>query len=360
MNPTKYIRPHGLNSISKNPFFATSGMLEVFKDSPLGFIDIGARGGVHELVEPIAEIVSVLGFEPDEDECVRMLGISDVTSPWDRFQLIPVGLDEKAGTKKLYLLEASTNHSILQPNLKFTSRYKMSKFNLLGATEIKVETLDEILSKKKFEINSSFRPDFIKLDTQGSEFEILKGAARVLKNECLIIVCEVSFCEIYKDQKLFSEVEIFLRELGFTFYGFGPQHQRSTKAINKKEFKTSERLIYADAYFFKDPIINPQMDLRSSKVVFLGALLLGFYDFCMEICNAKPHIFSHINDAKSLILEVANLSIQQSISEVKDLISSIESQPEMANILIGSFVSERRLMANYDDILNISPLPNTF
>jgi FkbM family methyltransferase len=359
MNPTKYIRPHGLNSVSRNPLFATSGMLEVFKDYPLGFIDIGARGGIHELVEPVAEIVSVLGFEPDRIECVRMLGISDLTSPWDHFHLIPIGLDEEAGTQKLYLLEASTNHSILKPNLKFTHRYKMSKFNILGNTEIEVETLDNILLNKKYEINSSFRAEFIKLDTQGSEFEILKGATKVLKSECFVIVCEVSFCEIYKDQKLFSEVEIFLRELGFTFYGFGPQHQRSTKAIDKKEYKTSERLIYADAYFFKDPIINPQVDLRSSRVVFLGALLLGFYDFCMEICNVKPHIFSHINDAKSLIMEVANHSIQQSISEVKDLVSSIESQPEMANILIGSFVSERRLMANYDDVLNISPLPNS-
>ena len=40
-----------------------------FAINPIGFIDVGARGGSHVLVEPIHTHVSFLGFEPDQEEC---------------------------------------------------------------------------------------------------------------------------------------------------------------------------------------------------------------------------------------------------------------------------------------------------
>ena len=41
-------------------------------------------------------------------------------------------------------------------------------------------------------------PEIMKIDTQGAELDILKGAIQSLKNSTVAITCEVTFFEIYK------------------------------------------------------------------------------------------------------------------------------------------------------------------
>ncbi|MBW1783269.1 MAG: hypothetical protein JRL30_21320 [Deltaproteobacteria bacterium] len=50
----------GLNCLLSDVLFAESAVGAELRDKPLGFIDIGARGGVHHLVEPLAKCTSVL------------------------------------------------------------------------------------------------------------------------------------------------------------------------------------------------------------------------------------------------------------------------------------------------------------
>jgi hypothetical protein len=60
--------------------------------------------------------------------------------------------------------------------------------------------------------------DFIKLDTEGSELDILKGAEKTLKNSVLGISVEVEFIKMYIDQPLFSDIDQYLRSLNFELY----------------------------------------------------------------------------------------------------------------------------------------------
>jgi FkbM family methyltransferase len=57
-------------------------------------------------------------------------------------------------------------------------------------------------------------PDFIKMDVQGFELEVLKGAEECLKH-AKAVQSEVSFEEFYKDQALFRDVLDFLDDRGF-------------------------------------------------------------------------------------------------------------------------------------------------
>ena len=61
--------------------------------------------------------------------------------------------------------------------------------------------------------------DYLKIDIQGGELEVFKNGVNLLKN-CLVIHTEVKFLPMYEGQPLFSEVELFLRELGFVFTVF--------------------------------------------------------------------------------------------------------------------------------------------
>lgn len=59
-------------------------------------------------------------------------------------------------------------------------------------------------------------PVLLKLDVQGSELAVLKGASRLL-HITTYGLAECSFVELYEGQPLFSEVYRFLEERGFQF-----------------------------------------------------------------------------------------------------------------------------------------------
>ena len=58
----------------------------------------------------------------------------------------------------------------------------------------------------------------LKIDVQGYEKSVLEGAEELLKNT-KVILTEVSFNELYKDQALFNEIIDFLKERGYYLAG---------------------------------------------------------------------------------------------------------------------------------------------
>ena len=76
-----------------------------------------------------------------------------------------------------------------------------------------MDSLDNILEENNIE-----NPDFIKLDTQGSELDILKGGINTLQSDILGLEIEVEFAKMYKDQHLFSDTDIFAKEIGFFLF----------------------------------------------------------------------------------------------------------------------------------------------
>src|SRR5205823_5272419 len=130
--------------------------------------------------------------------------------------------------------------------------------------------------------------EFIKLDTQGTEYEILTGAKETLSDRTVALLVEVWYCQVYDSQKLFSDIELFLRSLGFSFYG-ASVHYRSRKFLDKRRHITKERPLWADAVFLKDPLPGGyscvQLTERQVHVLFVCSMLLGFFDFALELAR---------------------------------------------------------------------------
>lgn len=82
---------------------------------------------------------------------------------------------------------------------------------------IEVVTIDDIFQS----VNDTVPPpDFLSIDTQGSEYEILLGAKETLKSSVVALVIEAEFHPLYKDQKLFGDLMKLLSDQGFDFVGF--------------------------------------------------------------------------------------------------------------------------------------------
>jgi FkbM family methyltransferase len=323
----------------------------LFANRPIGFVDIGARGGAHALIEPVAEFAAVLGFEPDEEECRRVRADVAAAGRFARFDIEPVALADAAGERTLFRLTAPTNDSLLPPNAAYVDRYDMAKWRAVGTSSVRVTTLDQVLFATRRD--EPWWGEIVKIDTQGTEYEILLGAERTLAERCLAIVAEVSFCELYSGQKLFSDVESLLRRHGFSFYGFERLYNRSGKRLDKRTHWGRERAVQADAVFFKDPFsAGPggpdRLSERQRCVLFAAALLLDYNDFALEIAGRG---FDE-RDREALRLLVERRSAvppSRTGDEVRSLARAVETSPGAANLIVGRYLdAHRRLNDVYD------------
>lgn len=88
-------------------------------------------------------------------------------------------------------------HLNLHPSIQFS---KVKK-------EIKLSTLDiEVEKKDKY--------DFLNIDVQGFELEVLKGGTETLKYIKYIIL-EVNMVEVYESCPLLNDIDIFLKDFNF-------------------------------------------------------------------------------------------------------------------------------------------------
>jgi FkbM family methyltransferase len=75
-----------------------------------------------------------------------------------------------------------------------------------------METIDEVV-----EMDGQGAPDLLKLDVQGYELEVLKGAERTLP-QVSAVLAEVNLIDIHKGAPLLDELVTFMRERRFITY----------------------------------------------------------------------------------------------------------------------------------------------
>jgi hypothetical protein len=91
---------------------------------------------------------------------------------------------------------------------------------LLRVTECDCRTLDYTIK----DLGLPFSFDFIKVDAQGAEYEILRGAENFLTHSCIGLHLELFNIPLYKEIKLLPEVAEYLRGFGFSLVRKMPFH----------------------------------------------------------------------------------------------------------------------------------------
>lgn len=340
-----------INKISNDELFRQTKPGLFFTHDSIGFIDVGARGGILDLFDPIKSITSVIAFEPDTDECNHIIACEGADKYHSK-TVISKALSDRVGFSSLFRYCMPTNDSLLREDPFFVERYSISTLSCVGKTQVETTTIDTLMYG---ELNSpQLKADIIKLDVQGTEFEILQGAKRTIEEQTTCIIAEVSFFPVYNGQKLFSDIELFLRGFGFSFYGFLDLHYRSCRLIEKNEHNGRERLRWADAVFIKDPLdpkTNKKRDVldRDLYIIFIFSLLTGYYDYALELAQKTWAKDQEVVQIKELIGNLSFLDPCITVEDVKRLLVNVEQSPENANIIVGKFVDKRRSVQDYDD-----------
>ena len=188
-------------------------------------------------------LLKVIGFEANKDEYLKLKNTKN-----KKYLNYCLG-DGNEGI--LYVTKFPGCTSLYEPNSKiinlFNSMGTESDLNFMVTEKRKVKT------HRLEEIRGINKTDVIKIDTQGSELDILKGFGKRI-NEVLIIESEVEFIELYKNQPLFSDLQKFLKKNNFILHKFLDIEGRPFRpwVVNNNPSFPMSQLLSADAIFIKD------------------------------------------------------------------------------------------------------------
>lgn len=165
-----------------------------------GIIHVGAHYG-EELSEYVKNgIQDIVVFEP-LSECFDVLAqkVMNLNANIDGHQ---VALGSVPGTATMYLSDnEKQSSSILKPKVHLTHHPNV-KFD--GMEEVEVDLLDNFDTKEY---------NFLNMDVQGYELEVLKGAIETLKHVDYVY-CEVNRDEVYEGNAYVEEIDEFLSAYG--------------------------------------------------------------------------------------------------------------------------------------------------
>ena len=176
------------------------------------FVDVGSNKGDYTLIgaKIVGDSGKVLSFEPEPSN-VFWLNKSIDLNGYRNIILFDITLSDFNGTSTLFLSDQSDWHSLL--NLEGVCNK--------GNTVIKVRTLDGILDE-----TNQAKVDMIKIDVEGAELQVIKGAKEtLLNNESIIILLDVH------PQRGINPFEVAdsLTELGFNLYQMAPPYNLPLK-----------------------------------------------------------------------------------------------------------------------------------
>lgn len=169
------------------------------------YLDVGSRGGLPARWRPVAAagVIVPVYVEPDLAESARLA---------DRFPKVriitsPLGATDNAGAT-LRLTREPGRSSLLEPDPAVIAAFADTPpWDVLGRQPLTVRRLDCVWGDNP-------APEFLKVDVQGYELEVLKGMGALL-DEVICLEAEVSLCRFYEQQATFEDVREFLFAKGF-------------------------------------------------------------------------------------------------------------------------------------------------
>ena len=208
---------------------------------PLQVIDVGAAFGPERRWSQLGETsCRFMAFEPD----ARSSGDLKLDAS-GRIATLAVALGSNAGMRTLHLTKAPFASSLCEPNRKVLEAFATWPWHEpAGEAKVKVDTLDHCLAA-----NAGWRADFIKVDAEGADLEVLEGGRESL-GQTLGVQVEVAFIERHVGAPLFSDIDAYLRRAGFSLYQLTREHwlrTNGTFGVN-----SSPQLVWADALYLRD------------------------------------------------------------------------------------------------------------
>lgn len=207
-------------------------------------VDVGANPANRPAYADLAEagFADVHGFEPGEEAYRRLI---ETRGAHETYHPYAVGV---GGPATFYATRNGSFASIFQPD--------PDQITTLGQWEKSLTVMEEIpmTTVSLDSIASLPRPDMLKMDTQGAELQILEGGSNCL-SDAVVIMPELRFFQLYRNEPMMGRVDIKLREMGFMLHKVlpGAQVRIVSNHIDRlRPSMTRNQMIDADAIYVRD------------------------------------------------------------------------------------------------------------
>lgn len=199
--------------------------------------DIGASRG--KFLES-----TLLRFQPKQIVCFEPIPelyqfLQKKFNKLNQVILFNQALGSSPGNSKLQINKHDEASSLLNIQNEGTTRFVNRDLSPVKVIEVKVTTVDFIVNLLKIKVI-----DLLKIDVQGYELEVLKGAKENL-NSIKIIKLEISFYQLYYNSPSFDEIHKFLEQNHFYLHHLG-EFQKGNRGI----------ILQADAIYLNKKFFN--------------------------------------------------------------------------------------------------------
>lgn len=316
-----------INHLSYRPVFEMSCEFsksiatgEFKLQQPLVVADVGAAQGLDPRWELFGPTCAQIGFEPDKMECERLAThYAKEKSGGTRKFMEPVALWREAATRPIRITRDPDASSFYMPNAEFFERLPDPTLQQVVA-EVDVTAIP--LDDYKMPLDATI--DFIKLDVQAAELDVMVGAQRCMGDGVLAVIGEMLFTPHYLEQPWFGDFDSFMRGHGYQLFDIDLRRWRRRALPPAFDGVRVGGVSYGDALYLKDPVAfhlkndNPSAKghrfckpgLERDKYLKLIALAEFFSvpDYGMEVAEfgQKQDLFTADETAKILAKLNAN------------------------------------------------------
>jgi FkbM family methyltransferase len=176
--------------------------------------DIGANTGLFgALIRNEGYDRRIVSFEPLPDAYVELKRAAADDSKWLVHERCAIG--SQAGSIKINVAGNSQSSSILPMLAAHSEAAPDSRY--IRTEECNVVRLDDVLPAYA----PNYRTTFLKIDTQGFEWEVLQGAPVILES-VRAVQLELSLVPLYDGQASWETLAGMMKALGFDVWAFWP------------------------------------------------------------------------------------------------------------------------------------------
>jgi FkbM family methyltransferase len=230
-----------------------------------------------------APSLTIYGFDADEDACEQAQAeLKARRVNWTE-KHFPLVFSNTLGTSELYVTQDLRCTSLYPPNEMYLSRFAKlaDMFRLDYTIEVPVTTLDAFCESETLQ-----EVDFLQIDVQGANLQVLQGAKDLLNRSVLAVQVEVEFAPLYINQPLFNDIDKCLKEWKFTLFDLVASYvPRADSPLMSRQ--RPGQLLWGEAFYLRDLLADHQSFLEKTPKQLLKlaciADILDFSDYALEI-----------------------------------------------------------------------------
>jgi FkbM family methyltransferase len=243
-------------------------------------IDGGARGGPSPLTG-LGALCQFYCFEPSPSQLQAIQEAVSGTST----TAYPYAICGTSGTTTLNISRRPGATSTLEPNPEILDRFAADHFSEMQDIVERVQVPAISMGDFMQQANLS-AIDFLKLDTQGNELDIIKSMGDAL-DKVSVIETEVEMLPLYKGQPLFHDVSQFLYSRGFELVDI--RHVPACRRFHARGDlpPSAYRLVWGDAIYARKPADATKSRALHQALVLAG---LGYADMAIDLFDRNPQL----------------------------------------------------------------------